>query len=272
MTVVYIDEVFALNAVMDYLLLLSSARLAGEELRRGRMILGAVLGGLYAAASLLPGWGYLGHPLCKLAMGVALPLAAFGGSKRLLRVSLIFFGVSATFGGGVLALQLWMGAPAIPDLKTLLLAAAGCYGLLTLVFHRGLRHTGGELASARLTLGERTCRLTALVDTGNTLTDPVTGRPVMVVEGERLSGLFPSGECPTARELSDPVSALERRGGKDGRWRLLPYRAVGVSHALLLAVRVDGARIGGEDYGPLLVALSPTPVSDGGGYSALIGA
>lgn len=94
----------------------------------------------------------------------------------------------------------------------------------------------------------------------------------MVAEGERLSGLFPSGECPTARELSDPVSALERRGGKDGRWRLLPYRAVGVSHALLLAVRVDGARIGGEDYGPLLVALSPTPVSDGGGYSALIGA
>ena len=240
MTVVYIDEVFALNAVMDYLLLLSSARLAGEELRRGRMILGAVLGGLYAAAFLLPGWGYLGHPLCKLAMGVALPLAAFGGSKRLLRVSLIFFGVSATFGGGVLALQ--------------------------------LRQTGGELASARLTLGERTCRLTALVDTGNTLTDPVTGRPVMVAEGERLSGLFPSGECPTARELSDPVSALERRGGKDGRWRLLPYRAVGVSHALLLAVRVDGARIGGEDYGPLLVALSPTPVSDGGGYSALIGA
>lgn len=272
MTVVYIDEAFALNAVMDYLLLLSSAKLAGEELRRGRMAVGAALGGLYAAVSLLPGWTFLGHPLCKLALGLTLPLTAFGGSRRLLRVSLIFFGVSATFGGGVLALQLWMGAPAIPDLKTLLLAAACCYGLITLIFRRGLRHTGGELTAARLTIGERTCRLTALVDTGNTLTDPVTGRPVMVAEGERLAGLFPPGECPTAKELADPVSALERRGSRGGRWRLLPYRAVGVSHALLLAVRVDHAQVGGEDYGELLVALSPTPVSDGGGYSALMGA
>ena len=31
-------------------------------------------------------------------------------------------------------------------------------------------------------------------------------------------------------------------------------------------------RVGREDYGAILVALSPTPVSDGGGYSALIGA
>ena len=66
------------------------------------------------------------------------------------------------------------------------------------------------------------------------------------------------------------MSALARR--RNGRWRLLPYRAVGVEHALLLAVRVDNARVAGEDYGPILVALSPTPVSDGGGYSALIGA
>ena len=37
MTVVYIDEVFLLNAVIDYLLLLSAAKLAGEPLYRGRM-------------------------------------------------------------------------------------------------------------------------------------------------------------------------------------------------------------------------------------------
>ena len=35
-TVVYIDSVFVLNALMDYLLLLSAGRLAGVPLRRGR--------------------------------------------------------------------------------------------------------------------------------------------------------------------------------------------------------------------------------------------
>lgn len=272
MTVVYIDEAFVLNALMDYLLLLSSAKLAGEPLRRGRMALSAVLGGLYAAVLFLPGWGFLGHPLCKLALGVSLPLAAFGSSKRLLRVCLVFFGVSATFGGGVLALQLWLGAPAIPDLRTLLLSGAVCYLLVTLVFRRSARHTGRELAPAVLTLGGRKCVLTALLDTGNTLTDPATGKGVMVVQAEAAVSLFPRGEAPTSKELSDPVAALERRQGEKGRWRLLPYRTVGTSHGLLLAVRVDNAKVGTEDQGSILVALSPTPVSDGGGYNALVGA
>lgn len=272
MTTVYIDEVFLLNALMDYLLLLCSARLAGEELRRGRMAASALLGGGYAAAVFLPGWGFLSHPLCKLAAAVGMTLTAFGGSRRLLRVSLVFLGVSAAFGGGVLALQLLSGRNVVPDLKSLLLSAAGCYAFLTLIFRRGFRHGGGELASAELRLSGRACRLTALVDTGNTLTDPHTGRPVMVAEGEKLRGLFSPGECPGAEELLDPVAALERRGSSPRRWRLLPYRAVGMNCGLLLAVKVDGAKVGGRDYGSILVALSPTPVSDGGGYSALIGA
>ena len=78
--------------------------------------------------------------------------------------------------------------------------------------------------------------------------------------------------CPGAEELRDPIGALEKRRGEGRRWRLLPYRAVGIPWALLLAVRVDRAQVDGEDYGPILVALSPTPVSDGGGYNALIGA
>ena len=272
MTVVYIDEAFALNAIMDYLLLLSSAKLAGEPLRRVRMVLSALFGGLYAALLFLPGLGFLNHPLCKLALGAVMPLLAFGSSKRLLRVSLVFFGVSAAFGGGVLALQLWMGAPAIPDLRTLLLSAAVCYLFITLIFRRSAQHTARELAPAVLTLGGRKCFLTALVDTGNTLTDPVTGKSVMVAQSEAVEALFPPGEMPGETELADPVSALEGRRGEKGRWRLLPYRAVGVSHGLLLAVRVDKAQVGEEDYGSILVALSPTPVSDGGGYNALIGA
>jgi len=40
---------------------------------------------------------------------------------------------------------------------------------------------------------------------------------------------------------------------------------------LLLAVRPDRVIVGGEDRGNMLVALSPTPVSDGGRYRALIG-
>ena len=51
MTVIYVDTLFLLNAIVDYLLLLAAARLAGEPLTRLRFLLGALLGGGYAAVS-----------------------------------------------------------------------------------------------------------------------------------------------------------------------------------------------------------------------------
>lgn len=58
MTVVYVDEVFLLNTLVDYLLLLSAARLAGTEIRRLWMLLAALLGGIYAAFVFVPGFGF----------------------------------------------------------------------------------------------------------------------------------------------------------------------------------------------------------------------
>ncbi|MBU5434511.1 sigma-E processing peptidase SpoIIGA [Pseudoflavonifractor sp. MSJ-37] len=284
MTVVYLDALVLLNGVMDYLLLLAAGRVAGEPLRRLRLGAGALLGGLYAGAVFLPGLGFLAHPLCRLGAAVLLLLTAYGGSRRLLRVSLVFFAVSAAFGGGIFAAALlggrgmglrngvlfWSGM----DLRVILLSAAGCYALLGVVLRRSAGDSPRTLRTAVVRLEGRSVSLTTLVDTGHTLTDPVTGRTVLVAEGERLRALFPPEAVPEPADLRDPVRGLERLGsgplGK--RLRLLPYRAVGVEQGLLLAVRTDGVRVGEEEMGALLAALSPTPVSDGGCCSALIGA
>lgn len=282
MATVYLDELFLLNLVVDYLLLLAAGRLAGEVLRRPRLALGAALGAAYAAGAVLPFGGFLLHPLCKLGAGVLMVVLAYGHSRRLLRTGLTFFAVSAAFGGGVFLLQTFGSRSlaldgmlsAAPDLRLILLSATVCYVLITLALGRVSRHSvSGELVKAELTLVGRRVELTALVDTGNTLADPATGQPVMVAEGEKAAPLFPPGRAPTAEELRDPPALLERlwAEGWRGRCRLLPYRAVGIEHGLLLAVRLDGAKVGGQEWRGLLLALSPTPVTDGGGYSALIG-
>ena len=284
MTVIYVDTLFLLNGVIDYLLLLAAARLAGEPLRRWRFALGGALGGLYAVAIFLPGLGFLSHPLCRVSAALGMLLVAYGGSRRLLRQGLLFLVLTCAFGGGVVAIGL-MGGEGLTlgngvfysalDVKVVLLSAAVCYGVLTLVFQRLGRHSArtGELVEVTLRLAGRAVTLTALVDTGNTLTDPVSGRPVMVAEGESLAPLFPREHRPVSADLSDPAGGLARLGTREwrGRFRLLPYRSVGVPRGLLLAVRADGLELDGEGLGPALVALSPTPVSDGGGYRALIG-
>ena len=66
------------------------------------------------------------------------------------------------------------------------------------------------------------------------------------------------------------VARLHRLDG-GCRWSLLPFCAVGTAAGLLLAVRSDYVKVGGITYPRVLLALTPGPVSDGGGYQALWG-
>jgi len=275
MTVVYIDLLFLLNLIANYLLLLAAGRMAGAVLKRWRIGLGAAIGALYAAVVLLPGMGWLAHWLCKLAAGALMALIAYGGEQYLLRVVVLFFGASAALAGAVLGLELLGGIPLTLDhgvlysqfdIRLLLLLFVACYFVLSLFFRRIGRH-GGELVRLEITLNGGAVGLTALRDTGHTLTDPGTNRPVVVVYWQMLSGVLPDWA-----DADTPIESLERCHAAGSRQaRLIPYRAVGVDHGMLLALRSQGVKADGKPLGRLLVALSPTPVDDGGMYQALIG-
>ncbi len=279
MTIIYLDVLFLLNFAVDYLLLLATARITGEVISRLRLAAGALLGALYAAVLFLPGWDWLARPACKLCSAVLMVLIAFGTSKRFLRLLLIFFGASAALGGVVLALQL-LGAGGLTlengvlytgfDVRLLLVTVILSYVLLSVVFERAAKHGGTrrDIQTACLYMDGVNFRLTVLIDTGNTLTDPVNNQPVLVAEARALQG----GSLG-ALDPADPVGSMERveDAKLKKRCRLLPYRAVGVENGMLLALRFDTVVIGQRSWNGLLVALSPTPVSDGGGYQALFG-
>ncbi len=278
MTVVYLDSLFLLNWVLDYLLLLATAKVTGRPFSRVRLALAAGLGAGYAAALFLPGLGFLGQPPVKVGAGVLMVLIAYGQERRLFRLTLVFFALACALGGGIFMIGLLGGGAVVMengvpctrlDVKVLLLSAAGCYGVFSLVFRKAAAHSPGrELVKVEVRLGEARVKLTALLDTGNTLTGPGGGR-VMVADWLAVKPVLPP--FLTREMVQNPVEAMEAAGSRGGRLHLLPYQAVGVERGLLLAVRTDEVSVEGEREKGMLVALSPTPVSDGGGYQAVLG-
>lgn len=283
MTVVYIDSVFVLNTLMDYLLFLATARLAGLTLRRWRYLLAALCGGVYAVAVFLPGWDFLAQTPVKLAVGVLLAVVAFGGEQKLLRLTLLLLLVSCALAGCVLALGLLAGG-GVPmangifytdvDATVLLIAATSAYLVLTVIFRAAARHgVRGELVTVRISLAGRVVELTALCDTGNVLRDHVTGRQLLVVGWQAVERLW----SPALRGLLTPdllrfpadLLGMLYQQEQAARFRLVPYHTVGVPGGLLLAVRTDWVEVAGVRYDHLLVALSPTEL--GGGVGALWG-
>ena len=282
MQTVYIDRLFLLNALADYLLLLTTARLAGVPLRRGRLALCALLGGGYAVAVFLPGCGFLGHPICKIAAGLGMALLAYWPHPRKLRLLALLLLLSAALAGALLALGLLSGSPgqfvggiyrARISWPLFIIAAIVFYVLVQLLFRQSARHGRGEIMEVTVTIDGKKQVIRTLYDTGNTLCDPVSGEAVLVLEQQSLYCLWSPEVIEVLRQPLPPEEKMVRlhrmQRGKD--FSLLPFRSVGVPSGLMLAFRSDTITVKGRDHRRALLALSEGPLSDGGAYHALWG-
>lgn len=246
---IYVDSLFALNLIADYLLLLVGARVSGAVIRRWRIAIAAVVGAAYAVAAVVPEWGFLTRPLPKIALGVGMSLIAYGSERKLWRCTGAFFAVSALFGGAVWAAGMLAGGYGASALyvpvswRVLALSFGICYAAVSLLFRRTLAKRSRRVVTMAAELGGRSVELRALEDTGSALADPVSGRPVIVADARSLEPLLgayiPPGDAAGAAEALSRVPGLERRVS------LIPYRAVGTSSGLLAAFRPDSLTLGG---------------------------
>lgn len=252
---IYIDGVMAINFVVDLLLLLGTNRLAGFPDNKKRLAAAAALGGVYGGICLLPGFRFLGNLLWRVVSLALMGIIAFGWNKSALRRCGIFLLLSLALGG--LAVSLGRA-----DAAALALAALGLWCLSRVSF--------GEPVGSRkyipleIRYADRSVKLVALQDTGNTLRDPVTGESVLVISrsaAARLTGL-------TQQQLQNPLKTLTE-GAVPGL-RLIPFRTVGQGRGMMLAMSFGDVRMDGKQ-GKALVAFAPEDFNNGTGYQALTG-
>ena len=253
--------------------------LGGGRIARLRLLAAALFGGLYAAAALFAPLGVLQGLPMKLVSLVIMLLIAFGAGRQTLRTGLLFLAAVCAFAGAaVLAAQLFgTGVLVLPggtfyavSVLGLLLLAGLLYMLCYTIFSCTAQH-GGEIRTMTLLYGGNRVPVRALHDTGCTLRDPMTGERVLVAEADALRALLPDASI-TPAALADPAELLLRLKTRAPALpaRLLSYKCVGTQAGLILCLRCEiQVRPGVRKR--CLAAFSPTPVSDGGNYDALIG-
>ena len=185
----------------------------------------------------------------------AMAVIAFGFDKSALRRGILFVLLSMALGG----IAYGLGSSSFATLTS---AALALCALCLLGFQN--QTVGMQYVPVELSYEGNIVHVTALVDTGNTLRDPLTGERVLVVGAEtaqKLLGL-------TEGELSAPIETMVRKGVPG--LRLIPYSAVGQSGSMLLAMRCRNVRIDGKKC-DAVVAFAPQALGKGQAYQALIG-
>ena len=252
---VYLDLVMILKFLVDFLLLLGTNRLSGFPLEPWRCSGGALVGAVYSGACLLPGFRFLGNLLWRCVSFGLMGFMAFGCDSGALKRSGVFLLLSMAMGG--IALSVGRG-----DMLSLIFCGLVCL-LLSMVSFGG-QVGGREYVPLTISYEGREASLLALKDTGNTLKDPVTGEPVLIISPEaagRLTGL-------TAQQLRDPLETLLLQPVPG--LRLVPYHSVGNAGDFLLAKRFVDVKVG-QKRQSALVAFASEGLGKGEIYQALTG-
>lgn len=267
MRVVWIDVCFAINFCADYLICLLAGRLCAVPLTRGRYALAAAFGALWAVAA-AAGLSFCSSSGGKLLGAAALCFCAFYGRREFVRLCAAFLALSAALGGAVWALALREGGALVLSPALLALSFVLFWALFDLLLRGALRRREREILKVELRFLGRAVSFRALVDTGNSLSDPLSGEHVMVVAPRALKAML--GEYYPLFLLPEPTEILESAACFDalrGRLRLVPYAAVG-ARGFLVAFRPELLTIDGSVRDDLLVALSPS--ASGEGHEAIM--
>lgn len=235
--------------LVDLLLIVSTDKLfctSGGWISRA---VAALTGGCHAALCLLPGFAFLCADLWRWILLVAAGCIAFDFK----------IGRIATFCVLNVALETFISAISSGDYWKAILSVSVIFAVYLIFAQRNpVNH---HYVKIRVHTNAGPVEMIALRDTGNTLSDPITGRPVVVVSsqmGSRLLGVQES-------ELSHPITVMQKVKG----CRLIPYNTVG-GRGLLLAKSFENVEIDSRKQ-RALIAFSPNEIGNGKNFNALTG-
>ena len=226
MQTIYADVLIVLNIYVNFILVLATSRITRSKVSNKRGIISAVYGSLYSLMILLPELNIFLNMLIKIFAGATIVFMAFGfgNLKRLFVNTVCFFTVNFIFGGVIFAVYIWLKPSFMHfnntyfyvdfSLLLLIFVTAFLYTALNIFryfFDRNMLLSDDYKVSVKYK--GNTVILEGFADTGNTLADFFSGKPVIICSREELSEIV---NIP-----DNPEECLKIKG-----FRLIPYSTV----------------------------------------------
>ncbi len=261
--VVYADVLIGVNILINYFLLLLTGKICCQGYKTLRVVGGAALGGLFSLYIFLPQQSFWLETVSRAAICLLLVFVSFGfySFKAFLRNAAVFLGVTFLFGGIMLAVWMIFKPAGVVinngmvyfDISPLLLivSTAASYIIITLIRRFTKKDAPqGTKKQVEIFYGSQKNTVCCLIDSGNSLKDMLSDRPVIVISTEKAEKL-----------LGFSLKAETVPAGQVKGYRLIPYTAVGGS-GMLPAFKADKAVIDNKELSSVIVAVSDNAHGD----------
>ena len=274
MQTIYADILFLINFTMDFLTLYVTASILHRKASLSRLCISSAIGGIYGVAAVFMNGILIINIIINLAVSCLMCLIVF--PQKTLPCFSLFYGTGCLLGGAMTAFFTFMNGFNYDSTESDTLVGKIPLGWMAVsaAVIGAAAIAGGRMARKKRV--SRPCRLSVLshigsfvfegmTDTGNLLTDPISGRPVIILQRKEFLTLLPSDLLPIF-ERSDPDGLSRLDSEYITSVRLIPSVSVG-GDKLLFAYLPKNIAVNGIEVSALIAAGGE---ADYGGYPALV--
>jgi stage II sporulation protein GA (sporulation sigma-E factor processing peptidase) len=248
-----------LNVLLDMMLLLLTQALARESIRKRRIIFGAIVASLIVPVSFYFPDSFLNSGPGKIMYSILIILCTFGYRSfyRMLKLWLLFYFVSFSIGGGLIAVHFLFQQPVSITANGILTVNHG-YGdpiswlFVTIGFpfvwlftkRRMDRHVAekiryDQLCPVTLKIKQESFSTSGYIDSGNQLVDPITKKPVILCDEPFLKQWFTEKDWELLKQLQDDLDFTKIPDSWKNYIQIIPYQGVQGKSMFLLTIRPD---------------------------------
>ncbi len=247
MYVIYMDVLFLINFIMDTIVFWIVSMLVNEPIKVRKIIVGGLLGAvLYCMLILVPFLQYVPYSIYSFFIPIIPILYIFRPIhiKQLLKYYFLSMLIAALLGGITFSLWYMSGndSRTIGELNILMLIGIGVViGFTFYISFYSIRKRFILPAfeyKIKLINKNKEATIKALLDTGNCLYTPITHRPVIVVEYDKVKELFTKKEQELYESFSDNLLELAQMEVHTIK-HLIPFNSMGCEAGMILGVEID---------------------------------
>lgn len=278
---IYGDVLFIINFSMDFLSLYLAGRLMHFDMKAWRVILGASIGAFYGVCELILCLRPIPEMMVTTGVLLLMCLVSFGAKKprTFFSSAVLAGGVGMLIGGMMTAAFVRLGQytsyieiggdihTVFGDIPVYLFAVlASASAVATFLIGKLFRKKSSvRTCGLRLSFAGAEKELTALVDSGNLLEEPLSGTPVIFLKKEAAEILPEELVCAMKSGVAE-LSVSEA-----GKLRMIPSRTV-AGEGILLAAVPEGVLLSQNGVWESRRALIAVDFTEGdyGGFEALV--
>lgn len=258
---IYAEYLLIENIIINYIILYVTEKITRTKTSKLRLIIAALIGSLYTLVAFFPNLRFMGKFIIKFSVSILMIILAFNPEKfnLFLKQLSAFYLTSFVFAGTIIGIfyilsnKFTIAKFSFKNSKELIKFLSLGIGLAIILIRNIIKNhlirinKENCLTNITISLNSKKTDLIALIDTGNSLKEPISQKPVIIAEYNALKTILPELVNEAYMDNKDLdlnfIAKIMEEIGDEIKLRLIPFKSLGNDNGILIGFVPDSIKV-----------------------------